>query len=81
MLLRKFFHSNFFQLKPIQSRFFSTSPGPIPVKTQKQLKEKEISEKLKNDLKATFVEVIDTSNSGCNIFFKGIILTKFLEKN
>lgn len=28
--------------------------------------EKQLSDKLTAELKATFVEVIDTSNSGCN---------------
>ena len=59
----------FLRIKPFYYQF-SISPKPlIPIKTQKQMKEKEISEKLKTKLNATFVEVIDTSNSGC-IYFK-----------
>ena len=47
---------------------FSTTNPPKPVmtlKSQKQMKERELSEKLKKELKASFVEVVDTSNSGC----------------
>jgi len=62
MLSRKFLQS--FYSKAFPLKFFS-STGPVPLKAQKQLKEKEISDKLKTELKATFVEVIDTSNSGC----------------
>ncbi len=53
---------------PCVSFLFSTTHPPkpvLPLKSQKQMKERELSEKLKTQLKASFVEVIDTSNSGC----------------
>lgn len=63
----RFFRHEIFQTyrKPQQFYVFSTLKSAIPEKVQKQMKEREISEKLRTELKASYVEVIDTSNSGC----------------
>lgn len=76
MFFRKsflFLHQKPFASHQFPFNFSTVPPKPnIPLKVQKQLKEKDMYDRLKSQLQATFVEVIDTSNSGC-IYFSLII--------